>query len=107
MKNCGSCDRSSLMDALTNMLKKLRDNPASCEEMYSAVMAHIFPLMKEKFALVEHVQFFVELTITALETSRPEFQSLFNFFCLDEKVNPRYSSKRFPFSSRFLHSPHS
>lgn len=111
MKNCGSCDRAALVDAISNMLKKIGNNPAVCkcprqannnmlchpiqssphagDEMYNAVMTHVFPLMKEKFAAVEHVSFFVELTTAAMEANRPEFQTIFTFFCLDEKVNPR------------------
>ena len=53
-------------------------------------MTHIYPLMKDTFSLVEHVDFFAEMTIVALDTNRPEFQSLFTYFCLDDKVNPRY-----------------
>lgn len=63
------------------------------EEVYSAIMMHIFPLMKEKFATIDYVSFFVELTAVALETGRPEFQSLFTYFCLDERVNPRLLRK--------------
>ena len=59
-------------------------------------MTHVYPLMKEKFASIEHISFFVELTTVALDTSRPEFQSIFTFLCLDEKVNPRFV---FPFES--------
>ena len=66
------------------------------EEIYTAVMTHVYPLMKEKFASIEHISFFVELTTVALDTSRPEFQSIFTFLCLDEKVNPRFV---FPFES--------
>lgn len=60
------------------------------EEIYVAVMTHIYPLMKEKFATIEHVSFFVELTTISLESSRPEFQNLFTFLCLDEKIDPRF-----------------
>jgi hypothetical protein len=60
------------------------------DEVYGAVMTHVYPLMKDTFSLVEHVDFFVEMTIVALDTNRPEFQSLFTYFCLDDKVNPRY-----------------
>ena len=59
------------------------------EEIYTAVMTHVYPLMKEKFS-IEHMSFFVELTTVALDTSRPEFQNIFTFLCLDDKVNPRY-----------------
>lgn len=54
-------------------------------------MTHIYPLMKDDFALVEHVDFFAEMTIVAQETNRPEFLSVFTFFCLDDKVNPRFN----------------
>ncbi len=53
-------------------------------------MTHIYPLMKEKFATIEHVSFFVELTTISSESSRPEFQNLFAFLCLDEKIDPRF-----------------
>ena len=60
------------------------------EEIYNAVITPVYPLMKEKFPSTDHVSFFVELTTAALETGRPEFQNIFTFLCLDDKVNPRY-----------------
>ena len=72
------------------MKRYLSNDDILGEEVYAAVTTHIYPLMKEKFASVEHVSFFVELTCVALETGRPELQSLFTFLCLDEKVNPRF-----------------
>ncbi|XP_046635826.1 protein MMS22-like [Daphnia pulicaria] len=93
LKSCGNCDRSVILDSLSNMFKKLRNTPDNCEEIYAAVMTHVYPLMKEKFASIEHISFFVELTTVALDTSRPEFQSIFTFLCLDDKVNPRLSLK--------------
>lgn len=61
------------------------------EDLYAAVMSHVYPLMKERFASIEHLSFFVELTNVSLETSRPEFQNVFTFLCLDEKVSPRFA----------------
>merc|ERR1740128_865555 len=50
--------------------------------------------MKEKYVFGdEHAAFFSELTISALETSKPEFSSLLSFFCFDERVNPKLSLK--------------
>lgn len=54
------------------------------------IMAHIYPLMKDKFCDVDHVFFFTELAMVSLETSQlSEFQSMFTHFCLDEKVDPK------------------
>lgn len=93
LKNCGSCDRAGVLDSLSNLLKKLRNTPDTSEEVYAAVVTHIYPLMKERFTSIEHLSFFVELTTTSLETSRPEFQNIFTFLCVDEKVSPRLSLK--------------
>ena len=109
LKNCGSCDRSSIVDALTSMLKKLKlsatlgkpiiskknhifgaNNIFSDEEMISSVMTHVYPLMKDKFADVDHVTFFTELTTVSLEATQiSEFQAMFTHFCLDEKVDAK------------------
>ena len=62
----------------------------SGDEIYNAVVTHILPVMKEKYVFGdEHAAFFSELTISALETSKPEFSSLLSFFCFDERVNPK------------------
>jgi len=61
------------------------------DDIYNAISTHILPLMKEKYIFGdEHVLFFTELTVTTLESGRAEFSSLFSFFCLDEKVNPKF-----------------
>ena len=44
--------------------------------------------MKEKFAQEEYVTFFFELTLCSLE-NHSEFQTLFSYLCLDDKINPR------------------
>lgn len=61
------------------------------DDIYNAISTHIVPLMKEKFIFGDECATFLsELTITALESSRAEFPSLFSFFCLDERVNPKF-----------------
>lgn len=62
----------------------------SGDELISCVMTHIYPLMKDKFADVDHVTFFTELATVSLETSEiSEFQAMFNHFCLDERVDAK------------------
>ena len=91
LKSCGSCQRSSLVEVLSNMIRnRRRMTTTSPDEVYQALMAHIFPLMKEKYAQIEFVSFFSEMALTSVEHGGPEFTQHLNFFCLDEKVQPKY-----------------